>query len=65
MPLSWRAGQATNVYYRCLRNKRPSKPYEFMGFVAMDVTNHMNFYCLVTSLAPNPDFLASPGRVCC
>ncbi len=24
--------------YRCLRNKRPSKPFEFIGFGAMDVT---------------------------
>ena len=25
-------------HYRCLRNKRPSKPCEFIGFGAMDVT---------------------------
>ncbi len=24
--------------YRCLRNKRPSQPYEFIGIGAMDVT---------------------------
>ncbi len=28
----------TFVSYRCLRNKRPSKPCELIGFVAMDVT---------------------------
>jgi hypothetical protein len=29
--------------YRCLRKKCPSKPYEFMGFGAMDVTKPYEF----------------------
>ncbi len=29
--------------YRCLRNKRPSKPYDFIGFGAMDVTKPYEF----------------------
>ncbi len=29
--------------YRCLRNKRPSEPYEFIGFGAMDVTKPDTF----------------------
>jgi hypothetical protein len=33
-----RARSAKAERCRCLRNKRPSKPYEFIGFGAMDVT---------------------------
>ena len=29
--------------YKCLRYKRPSKPYEFMRFGAMDVTKPYKF----------------------
>ena len=43
---SWpKAGCLTNPrkHYRCLRNKRPSKPYEFISFGAMDVTKPYEF----------------------
>ncbi len=29
---------SSTLHYRCLHNKRPSKPHEFMGFGTMDVT---------------------------
>ncbi len=38
--------------YRCMRNKHPSKPYEFIGFGAMDVTESYKFKW--PSMAPNP-----------
>ena len=33
--------------YRCLRDKRPSQPYEFIGFGAMDVTK--SYTCTYTT----------------
>ncbi len=30
-------------YYRCLRNERPSEPYKFIGFGAMEVTKPYKF----------------------
>ncbi len=38
--------------YRCLRNKRPSKPYEFIGFGAMDVTKLYKFIWFGDSHGP-------------
>ncbi len=34
----------SRLSYRCLRNERPSKPYEFIGFGAIDVTKTYKSY---------------------
>ncbi len=39
---------------RCLRDQRPSKPYECRGFGAMDVTNPFKFIGLVDIHGPKP-----------
>ncbi len=52
------AGQAPPMdmdpHYLCLRNQRPSRPYDFIGFGFITVTNPMNLYVLMTSMAPRP-----------
>ncbi len=40
--------------YRCLRNKRPSQPYEFIGFGAMDVTKLHIYMWFGEIHGPNP-----------
>ena len=41
-------------HYRCLRNKRQSKPYEFIGFGAMDVTKPYKFIGFGDIHGPKP-----------
>ncbi len=36
-------GRGDVTRYRCLRNERPSEPYEFIGFGAMAVTKPYRF----------------------
>ncbi len=47
LPYTFYKALATHVFqfaqYRCLRNKCQSKPYEFTGFGAMDVTKPYEF----------------------
>ncbi len=42
------------LQYRCLRNKRPSKPYEFIGLGAMDVTKPYRFILFGDIHGPKP-----------
>ncbi len=41
-------------HYRCLRNKGPSKPYEFIGLGAMDATKPYKFIWLGDIHDPKP-----------
>ncbi len=42
------------AYYRCLLNKRPSRPYECIGFGAMDVTKPYKFIWFGDIHGPKP-----------
>ena len=54
--------------YRCLRNTRPSEPYTFIGFGALDVTRPYEFIGFGDIHGPKPyEFtgfgMMRPGRI--